>query len=249
MRSLLVIFFLFIVMPLAGCQGQAIVMDSMNYVDGRTQEEMYHFERAYVDNTQMEVELPQLEHNSNTSQRDDHTHSLAIALQEYFDGGLDVPDYWGVPSTSAFLIDTDGKGTKGVLAIRHENTDDYYMVIFPFARVFYLYNGDIYYMDFGHAGFSSVMGILENNRLVMFSGDGGAKSYTLFRIENGVLIEDFVIYTMMYEDFYYIPSGMWERREAITEKEFNAIRLEYGLHSTRSLVEDDAEFILERLRL
>ena len=24
-------------------------MDSMNYVDGRTREEMYHFERAYVD--------------------------------------------------------------------------------------------------------------------------------------------------------------------------------------------------------
>ena len=150
-------------------------------------------------------------------------------------------------SYRAFSVDIDGNGTEGVLAMRFENIDEQYSVIFPFARIFYIYDGDVLYKDVNHSGFPSSMGILKNNRVASFGSDGGAISYTLFRIENGILIEDFTIYTMMFIYFYRFSGGLWsewENRKIITEEEFNFIIIEYGLDGRRDMSEDDSKMIL-----
>ena len=172
---------------------------------------------------------------------------FARAVQEYFDGGVGVPYYWGVPSTQAFLVDIDGYGSQGVLAVRYEYHGEENAFIFRFARIFYIYDDILFYRDFDDNGFPTVVGILGNNRVVILGGDGGVVTYTLFGIENGLLVELFTIYTHMFKVFYHFPGGLWaewENREEISEKEFIRVIDEYGLDTRRNRFEDDTKLML-----
>jgi len=156
---------------------------------------------------------------------------FAEALLEYFAGGAETSPT-GFSSTKAFWIDADGNGTKGVLAIRHEEN-------FPFGRIFYLYDGELSYKDVGHqdAGFVTSITV-EGNRAVNLMGDGGQSSRTLFSIENGELIADFTMFVQgdyPYDHYYYFSGGLsnWENRRSITKEEFNEIEARYGLDNLR----------------
>ena len=149
----------------------------------------------------------------------------------------------------AFLVDVDGNGTEGMLAIytlwNPPNS--------PNGTLFYLHNGTLYYKDVGMQGAGVVTAITAgNNRAVGHMSDGGQRSFTLFGIENGRLAEILSIYlTSGYRDNYYLYAGPWlegfENRRPITQEEYNTISTEHGLDNLRSPwwdLEDESSAIL-----
>jgi len=171
-------------------------------------------------------------------------HPFAIAILEYFADGVIAP-YNDPNHTRAFLVDVDGNGTKGVLAMRHEAHGDR---SFPFGRIFYIYDDELFYKDVGPQDAGFITGItVESNRAVNILSDGGQWSSTLFSIESGRLIESFTIYEQPMcccsHPYYYFPSGTynWVNRQSLTQEEFNTLLVRYGLDNIRNWWDDDDE--------
>ena len=184
-------------------------------------------------------------------------HPFALALREYFDGGLPVPDYWGIPSNNAFWVNIDDDGTQGVLAIRFEMYDlGTLEALLAFGRVFYFSDENLYYKDFGPQGFPSFTGIIaENNRIASLTIGSSWSDYVLFGIVDGELIETFAISIILQGNDthrYLFPNGRmvvdwWENREKITEEEFEIILIKYGFHSAQfewQDIVDESDMIL-----
>ena len=166
-------------------------------------------------------------------------HPFATALREYFMG---CAGDMGQDVRTAVFVDADGAGTLGVLATRSE--------YFPFGRVFYIYDGELFYKDVGPQDAGFVTGVTaEGRRMVNLMGDGGQWSFTLFGIENGRLTETFTIFGETIDGinnaYYYFPRGLynWENRQSITQEEFNAIRTRYGLDNTSAWWARDDESV------
>jgi len=169
---------------------------------------------------------------------------LLSALTEYFEGVTNG-------TTAAFWVNIDGDGNQGILATRFDDN------VFPEGRVFYLYNGELLYLDVGQQDAGLVTGITASeNRIVNLMADGGQRSYTLFGIENGRLVNALMLFTesVWYEDeddWYYISyyykfpgdwmsagwnEEEWENRNQylITQEEFDEIRVRYGLDTLQT---------------
>ena len=211
----------------------------------------------------------EVEEDRSEQANDKPLHPFAIAILEFFDGGVEVPPDWGMrSSTFAHLVDIDGKGTIGVLAIRHESYYDHW----PFSRgkIFYMLESELVYKDLGILeGFPLSVAITAESRPVIVTGDGGQWSYTLLKFQDGRLIEDFTIVgtgkTVNFHDYFwyyhfyggwfpddwtpYHGGENWRNRQRITEDEFNAIRIRYGLFYVQNWLllwgEDDTQKILE----
>jgi len=180
-----------------------------------------------------------------------HANPFAAPLLEYLDGSVENPDAISAGGYSAYsnLIDIDGNGTIGVLALRSE--EPYGWPIF-YGKVFYLNNGELLYLDLGALeGFPYAVSLTAENRLVLVTGDGGQWSYTLFGIDNGRLVGTLTLYGEMadgysYNYFYYRGgrSEGWEIRIPITEAEFDEMRIRYGLDNLAGLRRDETDAIL-----
>jgi len=146
-------------------------------------------------------------------------HPFAVALAQFM---TDVDD-----QAIAFLVDVDGNGTDGMVVINSEGH--------PIGTLFYLYDGTLQTHDMGlqDVGFITSRTMV-NDRLVNLMGDEGQWSYTLFGIESGTLVETVTLFGE--SDIYQDESGEWETEpefyldeQLITEEEFNALRIMYGL--------------------
>ena len=172
-------------------------------------------------------------------------HPFAAALRQF------IADTNG--AAVAFLVDIDGNGIEGMLAI------DVRMSYpnFPHGIVFYLYNDTLSYKDLGRQGELFTTRITaEGNRVVHAMGDGGRSSYTLFGIENGRLVETLNIYIdlagfeddeLLYNLYTYYGSwneGWNNRKLIIAQKEYGvllAFLAEYGLDNFRAPWWDDVD--------
>ncbi|MCL1934915.1 MAG: IseA DL-endopeptidase inhibitor family protein [Defluviitaleaceae bacterium] len=151
-------------------------------------------------------------------------------LLEFFNGGVDVPDYWGIDNKKAFFVDIDGNGTKGIIAIRHQYIDDLEDVIFPYAKLFYLYNGIIRYYDIGILDTFFSVGFLENSRRLFTFTSGPGGSTNIFNIdENGEIYKEFALsqdtigldkYPYQMSVYYKFFNDEWLE---ITEEEYNKL--------------------------
>ena len=162
-------------------------------------------------------------------------HPFAIALREYFYDFLEV--FEGGQNTHAvFLENIDGNGTKGVFAMRFEQNKD---EISPFSRIFYFYNGNLFYKDTGYQeGLSRIFIAVEHRyestsyqkfapipiRPVNVVRNSELHSISVFTINNDKLVYDFTVIRLsnpQSEDtFYYIPGGILKqlnREEVIFE--------------------------------
>jgi len=201
-----------------------------------------------------------------------NSNPFAAILLEYFSESVEnpYPMFTAGGNTFSNLVDIDGNGTQGVLAIRSEVRHAGYGLVAPginefvaiyrpvtVGRVFYLYNGEVFYTDIGMLeGFPYSVDITANGRIVKVTGDGGNWSYTLFGMESGRLVPTLTIYGELassdiypfYAFDYFLYSGGesegWQNRKSITEEEFNEIRIRYGLDNLAWLREDETAQIL-----
>ena len=228
-RLLIPIIVLILVFALAGCRSADI------YDNNETQ--------------LIETAPPAMADDDEDSQQEDNgydapasPHPLAIALKDFIAGAED--------EIKAFLVDVDGNNTEGILAIDLSG--------FPMGTLLYIHDGILHQADVGpqDAGFVSSM-TEGGRRLVNLMGDGGQRSYTLFGIEEGELVEALIIHVSMtgeysgeypditwYHDYRY---GGWDG-EIITQEEFNNIRTRYGLDNVRGSwwdMEDESIEILQ----
>ena len=185
-------------------------------------------------------------------------HPFALALRDYFAGNVSYNPDTGEKSSNpvAYLVDVDGNGTQGVLARRNEAR--YSTAPFPFGKVFYMYDGKLFYKDVGLQDVGFVTHITaDGNRIVNRSIHMSGQTYTLFSIENGRLTAAFTIrrenicLRNLYYNYYYWTGGFGfgnlggsPNRKPITEEEFNAIHIRYGLDRMRSWQDNDTEQIL-----
>jgi|GEM_PF-3405256 len=185
---------------------------------------------------------------------------FAIPLLDYFADGVEVPDDWTADSTKAFWADITGSGRPGVVAIKHIVPNDW---TFAVARAFYFADGKLIYKDIGGEGsniegFPFAIGLTAEGMLVKVTGDGGNWSYTLFGNDGhesiNILTYQLTIYGEMIDDerynFFRFPGG-WEEglrggRSQITEEEFEAYRMMFGLDNILFWpgIEDETEQIL-----
>ena len=114
-------------------------------------------------------------------------HPFALAVREYFDGATAVaPHHYELPV--AFMVDVDGNGTAGVFAVRHEATENW---TFAFGRLFYMYNDEVRYYDFGAQDPPTAVNITRQGRIVYAIGDAGQALTTFFELHEGELVESF----------------------------------------------------------
>ena len=179
---------------------------------------------------------------------------LAGPVLEWLADSKQVREYRG-ESTMAFLVDIDGNGTQGILAIRHDGPSEW---PFAVAKVFYLRGDEVLYKDLGTTeGFPFAVRITAERRLIIVGGDAGTRSYTLFAMENGELVFDFTILRRPREprsDYFLLPGGIsgynlanYEDRIPITEEEFYDTVMRHGLDN-RGLTQpitQDIIFVLE----
>jgi len=134
---------------------------------------------------------------------------FAAALLEFNAGGVDATQYneiwgrdWLGPSTKAITVSIDNKGTQGVLAYRIIAPDGSPV---PDFRLFALHNGAISYLDVGGL-YALEMHVTQEGRVVEVMSHPMAKTeYTLFGIEDGILVRLQPIYnlnnTVFWTDF------------------------------------------------
>ena len=183
-------------------------------------------------------------------------HPFVLALYDFFAGNISYNPDTGekLSNPAAYLVDVDGNGTQGVLALRNEAR--YTTTPFLFGKVFYMYDGKLFYKDVGVQDIGFVTHITADGNRIVNRSFNISWTYTLFSIENGRLTAAFTIRgemgsTGLYYNYYYWTGGFgfsylgdFLNRIPITEEEFNAIRIRYGLDRMRSLRDDDTEQIL-----
>jgi hypothetical protein len=190
-----------------------------------------------------------------------YTSPIAVSLLEFFSGGVEGlrSPFYPAFDTLAILVDLDGLGTPGVVAVRHEYECNP-SLSFSITKIFYFYNDTLNYKYLGSLeGFPFALGVTSERRPFLVGGDAGYNHYTIFGFDDGRLVYDFAIIRAMnqcptYHHHYYyylfIPGGIFnvntsEEGLSITEYQFNEIRLQYGLDNLLPWVKmDETESIL-----
>ena len=194
----------------------------------------------------IDLPLDYADDSTDLQEDNENLHPFAIALENF------ITDAEG--EIRSFLVDVDGNNTKGVLVVDLSG--------FPHGTLFYIYDGTMNQTDVGPQDAGFVSDVTAKGRLVNIIADGGQRSYTLFEIENGRLVE----YIMLLIDrhgrddvndtYYFLPYIMrdsngqihWENRIQISQEEFNNIRIRYGLDNLRGPwweAEDETAEILQ----
>ncbi|MCL1998445.1 MAG: hypothetical protein FWG65_06735 [Turicibacter sp.] len=180
------------------------------------------------------------------------------AIQAYFMGGERSESPAFSPRIISHIVDVDGNGTMGVLAVRHE-ASNWYGVI-PMGRVFYTIDNLVLYEDVGVQDFGFGSGVTAAGRLVNIGMEGGITAYTLFEIIDGRLTQtsmfsselDFPSDTVPFS-FFFFPTrpdfsdlAFEQSYFEITEEEFFEISVQYGFDNARMIwhLEDHTERIL-----
>ncbi|MCL2570782.1 MAG: copper amine oxidase N-terminal domain-containing protein [Defluviitaleaceae bacterium] len=168
-------------------------------IEARTFIQIFEDEEALLREMFPNVPNPPL-HSSNP---------FAAAILEYNAGGVDATQYneiwgrdWLGPSTKAITVNIDDGGTQGVLAWRVIAPDGSPV---PDFRLFALHNGVISYLDVGGL-YAFEMHVTQEGRVVEVMSHPMAKTtYTLFGIENGILVRLQPLYnldnTVFWTDF------------------------------------------------
>ncbi|MCL1998444.1 MAG: leucine-rich repeat domain-containing protein [Turicibacter sp.] len=181
---------------------------------------------------------------------------FAMAIEDFYGGAhnpLEISN-WDSPMF-AHLVDLDGNGTIGVLAVRPEQTD---YGIFSVGRIFYIYNGEIAEKDLGFLeGFPSFVAAVTEplasglRRPILIGGDARVVHYTVFDLVDGRLVEDFTIAYEMWDDgeIWLIDGGLvddsvLELWSSISEEESLEISERYGLDSLILEIPDHTMLII-----
>lgn len=147
-----------------------------------------------------------------------------------------------------YEVELDGLGAQGLLAIRYQGRREWPC---RYARIFYLYDGNVAYKDIGNVeGVPFSLAFINENRLIIFGGDGGVALHILFGMEYGRLIYDFTVYRHMrgvyyyngywhsYYNYYLIPGGIggyflenWESRVSLNTREYHETMEKYNLYN------------------
>ena len=247
MKKLIVLFCTFLlIIALASC-GNDGTMGDENYNNNikasdenafeeldALQEEV--LEEAIYDIRFAAIELP------------DNAHPFAVALQEFFAGGLCNPQFgWQHLVPTAFMIDIDGNQTEGMVVIRAERRfyelwDEY--ITNAYARVYFMCDGEIRHWDSPWAMDTQVgIGIVENSGRMYVLVIGGCTFPDTYRIlysvVDGELVQSSGLHheTMEISEDYmnemlirfrnYI-NGEWQE---ITEEEYDTAFEEYGFRN------------------
>jgi|GEM_PF-2725459 len=172
-------------------------------------------------------------------------HPFATALREF--------DTEHENGAFAFLVDIDGNGTQGMVAVNHRG--NYPDFTFPMGTLFYLYNGELRSEDLGpqDAGFVSGR-TTNNNRLVNLLGDGGNWSYSLFELIDGELVVSLRLTGSIYRFLETEDGDYWDYELQyfyggfrdfggipITEEEFYAIHSQNGLDQISTWFSEDLD--------
>ncbi|MCL1995999.1 MAG: hypothetical protein FWG63_07330 [Defluviitaleaceae bacterium] len=149
-----------------------------------------------VNNTSVETLYPSVPSAKNVAYK---RHPFATALVEYFQGGVEGSPYSAF-DTWARIVDVDGDGTQGVLALRHELMEDWPILV---ARVFYLIDNELFYLDLENdenlPEFPQVA-INQNGRLIQNVSFGRwLWSETIFGFENERLVPVMTVFSHAYE--------------------------------------------------
>ncbi|MCL2372128.1 MAG: hypothetical protein FWC78_01830 [Defluviitaleaceae bacterium] len=177
---------------------------------------------------------------------------FATALADYFAGSAEGSPFGF--DTWAGVVDIDGDGTLGVLAIRHDLPDGFPVQV---ARVFYESSGEVAYMDIeNYEDFPQVLMTAEGRLVQNVAFGRWMWSFTLFGLENGRLTPTLTIFVDSYEETteggqnYYTYPGGWqagfENANQITQDEFDGLVARYGLYNfvSPSWAEDETQRIL-----
>ncbi|MCL2015753.1 MAG: hypothetical protein FWG68_05845 [Defluviitaleaceae bacterium] len=163
---------------------------------------------------------------------------FAKALREFNETRAPLSEYFppDFPMSIAHIVDLDGNGTLGVLALRHEETE---FGIFVTGRIFFVAVREIFYKDLGFlAGFPFVAAVTQPQnggfgRPVLTGGDGETVLYTtfdfIFSPQHGwQVVEYFAIRHEMWEGGeIHFQSG--EEHRILTKEEFAEISENFGL--------------------
>ena len=174
-----------------------------------------------VDEVEESVEVPII-----TEQE----HPFAIALRE-FEAGTSS-------GAVAFLVDIDGNGTQGMVAVnRWLGPDDE----FPWGTLFFLYNGELRTADLGCQWGSPFITVrtVDGDRLVNLFADGVSLELILFALEAGQLIPTDVVSShpiwrpIVDEEGEIVEFESYVifmlNEEEINEEEFYAFLYQHGL--------------------
>jgi len=121
-------------------------------------------------------------------------------LIEFFSDSYILPDYYEMDNNMAFLVDLDGNGTLGVVAVKYERIG---YSIHTRSRIFYLSNEEILYKDIPpnfnyispNINWNGSIIFNRNRRLMLGDAMNGTLFYTLFKLENDILIYSFTVFT------------------------------------------------------
>ena len=207
-------------------------------------------------------------HFCDTFEAADSINLFATALLEFFSDGYkgdNAPTHLGGFSTGAFIVDVDGTGTMGVLAIKISQPIPYDYPWFD-NRVFYLYDGNILYYDIPIYRRSRILITEESRRLVHIHEGGTWLAFDFFSLAGGRLVQSSRLeWAVTYpceqhpygEDvFSYFNENNWEINWShpprfITEEEFNEIIVKYGLDKTfcvwSNRFNDDTSYIFSMI--
>ena len=157
------------------------------------------------------------------------------ALLEYFADGVEGSPFGF--DTWAGIVNIDGHGTNGVLAIRHDLIDSFPVMV---ARVFYLFDGELFYYDIrNYENFPQVM-ITHEGRLIQNVATGrDSHSYTVFGVGGGRMIPFQTVFVEIFDrdaddgaNYYTIDDGWWT-----------------GIENASSMTKDDFDEFISRFRL
>jgi len=162
----------------------------------------------------------------------ENPHPFAAALIEFFE---EVPEdeLWGnndtISDMSAFLIDLDSNGTKGVIAYKGYGQGDFY-------RLIYLIDDVVQTMDF--AGFWFYLFEIGDCPLVVLGGgEGAGKNYKIFSLMPDGLVVTSILWETVHGEFYYSPAGfvIFDDSHKVSENEFLSLLDLYGINDSRWL--------------
>jgi|GEM_PF-6942092 len=177
---------------------------------------------------------------------------FTVALLEYFADGVEGSPFGF--DTWAGIVNIDGHATNGVLAIRHDLIDNFPVMA---ARVFYLFDGELFYYDIrNHEDFPQVM-ITHEGRLIQNVATGRySQSFTVFGIRDDRVIPFQTVFVEIFDrdaddgaNYYTIDDGWWvgiENASPMTKDDFDEFISRFGLFSFTSPhdINDETEQIL-----
>jgi len=153
----------------------------------------------------------------------------------------------------AFLVDIDGRGTEGmVVQIPLGDSNSFTSILYFSIR------GEIAYKNLGiHGGERGTAVLIPSNRVINIIGSGGML-YTLFYLDDGILVEETIIIRSLV-DWYLSENSDYEipiyehylNGTLITQQEFEDVFKRYNLgnihfHTTEEF-QEQIEYILSMI--